>query len=261
MPWSASTSATVSGTGLHDDGGGAGAPTARRSATRWPSRPGRRAGSRRERSADRCQCRRVLAELQQGLVRRCPPWSTRRARAPLMVRVSRRPRSRAICEPSAIWVSAAGARTSWSPACSPAEDSAPSTEPARVVTWRCSPSTVMVTCFAREAAGAAADGQQADGGCCGDQDAPCGADRGPARAGGLAAVDRVAVGAVASYRPGRSSMLLRSIRRTSAVCSRRQRCRGARSRHIRWVSMVPGRGQGRPRDVRWSFCHHIGKAT
>ena len=69
--------------------------------------------------------RRILAELDAGPVRRCRPSSRSSRCWPLMVRVSRRPRSRAICEPSEICVSAAGASTSCSPACRPAEDSAP----------------------------------------------------------------------------------------------------------------------------------------
>ena len=87
---------------------------------------------------------------------------------------------------------------------------------------------------------AAADGQQADGRRCGHQDRLA-AQSGPAGAGDLVAVDRGAVGGCRCYRPGRPSMLLKSIRRTSAAV-RRQRCRGARSRHIPWISWFPGRG-------------------
>ena len=108
-------------------------------------------GISRERSADSCSvfgsspsCCRASSTVS-AVVQTSRCW-------PLIVRVSSRARSSAICAPSAIWVSAAGASTSCAPVCSPAEDSAPCTDPARVVTCRCSPSTVMVTCLAIAAA-------------------------------------------------------------------------------------------------------------
>ena len=126
-------------------------PTARRSASAFAVTASPSSGISRERSADRSSADGSCPSCSRASFTVSAVVHTSRS-APLMVRLSRRPRSRAICEPSSIWVPAAGARMSWSPACSPAEDSAPSTEPARVVTWRCSPSTVMVTLFAREAA-------------------------------------------------------------------------------------------------------------
>ena len=151
MPWSASTSATVAAPVCTETGGGAGVGQPKRCAARWRSRPARRAGSpgSGRRTAPRRsgpgRVARSASSTVSAVVQTSRCW-------PLMVRVSSRARSSAICEPSAIWVSAAGATTSCSPVCSPAEDSAPSTDPARVVTSRCSPSTVMVTCLAMAAA-------------------------------------------------------------------------------------------------------------
>ena len=149
------------------------------------------------------------------------------------------------------------------------EDSAPSTDPARVVTWRCSPSTVMVTCLASEAAvppptasspmvAAAATSTTL-------RRSPAGRSAAWVAGGCVVAVGR-RVPVLDCYRyllvrSGRHSRLsLAGVAVGIGVWSASPTLSGRSFTSHPMGSLVPGRGQGRPRDAGWRAPFHIGKA-